>query len=39
MRIDKFTYKVQEAVGNMQSIAESYGHQKIEPEHLMISLS
>jgi len=38
MRFDKFTLKVQEALQNAQSLAGSYGHQMVEPEHLLISL-
>jgi ATP-dependent Clp protease ATP-binding subunit ClpB len=38
MRFDKFTLKVQEALQDAQSLAGSYGHQMVEPEHLLISL-
>ena len=38
MRFDKFTLKVQEALQEAQALANSYGHQAIEPEHLLISL-
>jgi len=38
MRFDKFTLKVQEALQDAQSLASSYGHQMVEPEHLLISL-
>ena len=38
MRFDKFTLKVQEALQDAQSLAGSYGHQTVEPEHLLISL-
>ena len=37
MRFDKLTLKVQEALQEAQSLAESYGHQTVEPEHLPIS--
>src|SRR4030066_920347 len=37
MRFDKFTLKVQEALQEAQTLAGSYGHQAIEPEHLLIS--
>jgi ATP-dependent Clp protease ATP-binding subunit ClpB len=36
MRFDKFTLKVQEALQDAQSLADSLGHQAIEPEHLLI---
>ncbi len=35
MRFDKFTIKAQEALQESQSLAESMGHQQIEPEHLL----
>src|SRR4030042_708124 len=38
MRFDKFTLKVQEALQEAQTLSGSYGHQAIEPEHLLISL-
>jgi ATP-dependent Clp protease ATP-binding subunit ClpB len=38
MRFDKFTLKVQEALQDAQSLAGSYGHQMVEPEHLLIAL-
>jgi ATP-dependent Clp protease ATP-binding subunit ClpB len=38
MRFDKFTLKVQEALQEAQALAGSYGHQAIEPEHILISL-
>jgi ATP-dependent Clp protease ATP-binding subunit ClpB len=38
MRFDKFTLKVHEAIQDSQSLAASYGHQMVEPEHLLISL-
>ncbi|MEN6621918.1 MAG: Clp protease N-terminal domain-containing protein, partial [Smithella sp.] len=37
MRFDKFTLKVQEALQEAQSLASSFGHQAIEPEHLLLS--
>lgn len=37
MRFDKFTLKVQEALQEAQTLAGSYGHQAIEPEHLLVS--
>ncbi|MCX5850007.1 MAG: ATP-dependent chaperone ClpB [Deltaproteobacteria bacterium] len=37
MRFDKFTLKVQEAIQEAQTLAGSYGHQEIEPEHLLVS--
>ena len=37
MRFDKFTLKVQEAIQEAQTLANSYGHQAIEPEHLLVS--
>ena len=38
MRYDKFTIKLQEAVASAQEIAQEYGNQTIEPEHLLLSL-
>jgi ATP-dependent Clp protease ATP-binding subunit ClpB len=35
MRFDKFTLKTQEAIQAAQQLAEKYGHQQIEPEHLV----
>ena len=35
MRLDKFTLKAQELIQNSQEVAERFGHQQIEPEHLM----
>jgi ATP-dependent Clp protease ATP-binding subunit ClpB len=37
-RFDKLTLKSQEAVQNAQQIAQSRGHQRIEPMHLLVSL-
>ncbi len=39
MRFDKFTMKAQEAIQESQGIAEKYGHQQIEPEHLLMALT
>ncbi|MFY9615381.1 MAG: ATP-dependent chaperone ClpB [Candidatus Dormiibacterota bacterium] len=38
MRLDKFTEKSQEALRAAQEMAESMGHQAIEPEHLLLTL-
>ena len=38
MNLNKFTEKAQEAVLEAQHVAEGYGHQTIEPEHLLLSL-
>jgi ATP-dependent Clp protease ATP-binding subunit ClpB len=38
MRMDKFTIKSQEALGEAQKLAEGMGHQQVEPEHLLIAL-
>ncbi|MBW2083107.1 MAG: AAA family ATPase [Deltaproteobacteria bacterium] len=35
MRLDKFTLKAQEAIQASQQVAERFGNQQIEPEHLM----
>ncbi len=35
MRFDKFTLKAQEIIQDSQQLAERYGHQQIEPEHLV----
>ena len=35
MRFDKFTLKVQETIQASQQLAEKFGHQQIEPEHLV----
>ena len=37
MRFDKFTLKVQEALQEAQRLAGSYGHQSVDPEHLLVS--
>ncbi|MBI5182772.1 MAG: AAA family ATPase, partial [Nitrospinae bacterium] len=38
MRFDKFTLKAQEAIQESQSIADKYGHQAIDVEHLLYAL-
>jgi ATP-dependent Clp protease ATP-binding subunit ClpB len=38
MRFDKFTLKSQEMIQNAQHLAERFGHQQIEPEHLARAL-
>jgi len=38
MNFQKFTIKSQEALQNAQEIAQSYGNQSIEPEHLLAAL-
>lgn len=38
MRLDQLTIKAQEAVLESQRLAESRGHQQVEPEHLLLSL-
>ena len=38
MNLDKFTLKAQEAITNSISLAKSYGHQSILPEHVLYSL-
>jgi len=38
MRFDKFTLKVQEALQEAQTLANNYGHQAIEVEHLLSAL-
>ncbi|MDY7036027.1 MAG: Clp protease N-terminal domain-containing protein, partial [Thermodesulfobacteriota bacterium] len=35
MRSDKLTLKAQELIQNSQQLAERFGHQQIEPEHLI----
>ncbi len=35
MQFDKFTLKAQEAIQATQQLAEKYGHQQMEPEHLV----
>lgn len=38
MRLDKFTQKGQDAVLEAQSMAETYNHPAVEPEHLLMTL-
>jgi ATP-dependent Clp protease ATP-binding subunit ClpB len=38
MNLNKFTEKAQEAVLESQNLAQSLGHQTLEPEHLLLSL-
>jgi ATP-dependent Clp protease ATP-binding subunit ClpB len=38
MRFDKFTLKSQELIQNAQSLANQYGNQQIEPEHLLSAM-
>ena len=38
MNLNKFTEKAQKAVLESQNLAQSLGHQTIEPEHLLLSL-
>jgi len=38
MRLDKFTIKSQEALGEAQRIAEGMGHQQVESEHITLAL-
>ena len=38
MRQDKFTLKLQEALSEAIDIASKYGHQALEPEHILLSL-
>ncbi len=35
MRFDKFTLKAQEAIQEVQNIAQRMGHQQVEPEHIL----
>jgi ATP-dependent Clp protease ATP-binding subunit ClpB len=35
MRLDKLTLKAQEAIQTSQHLAEKFGHQQIEPEHVL----
>jgi ATP-dependent Clp protease ATP-binding subunit ClpB len=37
MRFDKFTLKVQEAIQEAQTLANEYGHQAVDAEHLLLS--
>ncbi|MEW5735533.1 MAG: ATP-dependent chaperone ClpB [Thermodesulfobacteriota bacterium] len=38
MRFDKFTIKSQELLQQAQGLAQSYGNQQIEPEHLLLAM-
>jgi len=38
MRFDKFTLKAQEVIQASQQLAEKFGHQQIEPEHLIMAI-
>ncbi|HEY3375243.1 MAG TPA: ATP-dependent chaperone ClpB [Candidatus Aquicultor sp.] len=38
MRLDKFTIKSQEALGEAQHLAEAAGHAQVEPEHLLFAM-
>jgi ATP-dependent Clp protease ATP-binding subunit ClpB len=38
MQLEKFTMKSQEALQGAQGLAQSKGHQQIEPEHLLKTL-
>ena len=38
MRFDKMTIKVQEAIQEAQTLANTYGHQVIDVEHLLLAL-
>ncbi|MCX5697891.1 MAG: ATP-dependent chaperone ClpB [Candidatus Omnitrophica bacterium] len=38
MRLDKLTIKLQEAIQDAISLAAEYGHQQVEPEHLILAL-
>ncbi|MBU1904505.1 MAG: ATP-dependent chaperone ClpB [Proteobacteria bacterium] len=38
MRFDKFTLKAQEVIQASQQLAERFGHQQIEPEHLIMAI-
>ncbi len=38
MRLDRFTFKAQDALQEAQRIAEARGHQQLEPEHLLKAL-
>lgn len=37
MRFDKFTLKAQEAIQEAQTLANKYGHQAVDAEHLLLS--
>ncbi len=38
MRFDKFTLKAQEVIQHSQEVAEKFGHQMIEPEHMGLAI-
>src|SRR5262249_43014270 len=38
MRLDQLTIKAQESVLEAQRLAETNGHQQVEPEHLLLAL-
>ncbi len=38
MRLDRLTVKAQEALQDANDMALNYGHQQIEPEHVMLAL-
>lgn len=38
MRLDKFTHKAQEAIGNVQTVATEFSHQEVQPLHLLKTL-
>ena len=38
MRFDEFTFKSQELIQNLQSLATQQKHQQIEPEHLLSAM-
>ncbi|MCL5290998.1 MAG: ATP-dependent chaperone ClpB [Actinobacteria bacterium] len=38
MMLDKFTIKSQEALAEAESLAHSYGHAEVAPEHLLLAL-
>ena len=38
MKFEKFTLKVQEALGSAQQLAEQYGQQGIDVEHLFLAM-
>ena len=39
MQLDRFTVKAQEAIAGLDTVAEEYSHQEIQPEHLLWNLS
>lgn len=38
MKLEKFTFKAQEALQSAQKIAESHNHTQLEPEHILKAL-